>query len=190
MSTFQSSGFRGPRLPKRDLPPETHRINNRILAKEVRVISEAGEQIGIFPIKEALAMAEQAELDLVEVAPQANPPVCKIMDYGKFRYREQKKEAEARKKRSEQETKELRIRYITDVNDLETKIKQARQFLEEGDKVKFTMRFRGREISYLDLGAKKFDLLVERLQDLAVVDERSPVVGRMMFIVFAPAKKK
>lgn len=189
MSTYQGSGFRGS-YPRRDLPPDIHRINNRILAKEVRVISQSGEQLGIFATKEALNMAEQADLDLVEVAPQANPPVCKIMDYGKFKYREQKKEAEARKKRTEQDTKELRIRYITDVGDLETKLKQAREFIEEGNKVKFTMRFRGREIAYLDLGAKKFDLLVERLQDIADVDERSRVLGRMMYIVFAPAKKK
>ena len=189
MSPHFGSGFRRDR-PRRDLPPDAHRINNRITAREVRVISSSGEQLGILPLRDALQMAESTELDLVEVAPQATPPVCRIMDYGKFRYKEQKKEAEARKKRTETTTKELRVRYITDVGDLETKLKRAREFLAEGDKVKFSMRFRGREIAYLNLGAEKFDLIVERLADVAVVDERSPVFGRTMYIVFAPQKKK
>jgi translation initiation factor IF-3 len=156
----------------------------------VRVVSDSGEQLGVLQTREALILAEKAELDLVEVAPTANPPVCRIMDYGKFKYREQKKEAEARKKRTETTTKELRLRYITDVGDLETKLKQAREFLAEGDKVKFSMRFKGREIAYLDLGRQKFDLLVARLSDVATIDERSSTSGRMIHIVFAPSKKK
>jgi translation initiation factor IF-3 len=185
-----NSGFRGPRFPRRDLPPDAHRINHRITAREVRVVSDEGEQLGVMPVRDALVLAERAELDLVEVAPTANPPVCRIMDYGKFKYKEQKKEAEARKKRTETVLKELRVRYITDVGDLETKLKQAREFLDEGDKVKFSMRFRGREIAYLDLGRKKFDQIAERLADIATVDERSPTSGRMIHIVFAPVKKK
>lgn len=181
---------RGPRFPRRDVPPDAHRINHRITAREVRVVSDEGEQFGVMPIRDALSLSEKAELDLVEVAPGANPPVCRIMDYGKFKYREQKKEAEARKKRTETVLKELRVRYITDVGDLETKLKQAREFLDEGDKVKFSMRFRGREIAYLDLGRKKFDSIAERLSDVATVDERSPTAGRMIHIVFAPLKKK
>lgn len=187
MGAFGSSGFRGQR-PRRDLPPDTHRINHRITAREVRVVTDEGEQLGVMPLKDALQIAEQSGLDLVEVAGQASPPVCRVMDYGKFKYREQKKEAEARKKRTEIETKELRIRYITDVGDLETKLKQAREFLEEGNKVKFSMRFKGREAAYLNLGVQKFDTLVERLSDVASIDERSPAVGRMIHIVFAPAK--
>lgn len=195
MASFGNSGFRGGSgyrgfRPRRELPPETHRINHRITAKEVRVISESGEQLGVMTVRDALVAAEKAELDLVEVAPQANPPVCRVMDYGKFKYKEQKKEAEARKKRTEIETKELRLRYITDVGDLETKLTKAREFLEEGDKVKFTMRFKGREVAYLDLGAQKFDMLIERLSDIATVDERSPTSGRLIYIVFAPQKKK
>ena len=133
-------------------------------------------------------MAEEAGLDVVEVSPNATPPVCKLMDYGKFKYKVQKKEAEARKKRSDTTIKELRIRYRTDVGDLETKLKHAREFLAEGDKVKFSMRFRGREIMYQDLGNEKFNELVERLSDVAVVDERSSVTGRQMYIIFAPQK--
>lgn len=173
---------------KKNLPPDTHRINHRITAKEVRLISDSGEQLGVLTLKDALIAAEQAELDLVEVSPNAKPPVCRLMDYGKFKYREQKKEAEAKKKRTEQEVKELRIRYRTDVGDLETKLKHAREFLEEGDKVKFTMKFKGREAAYLDLGREKFDSIIQRLADVSSVDERSPVSGRQIYIVLAPLK--
>jgi translation initiation factor IF-3 len=139
-------------------------------------------------IRDALLRAEGDELDLVEVSPNAKPPVCRLMDYGKFKYKEQKKEAEAKKKRSESTLKELRIRYRTDVGDLETKLKQAREFLAEGDKVKFSMRFKGREIAYVDLGVQKFNEIATRLADVATVDERSPAYGRQIHIVFAPSK--
>jgi len=155
---------------------------------QVRVISENGEQLGVLPTRQALQMAEEAGLDLVEVAPNADPPVCKIMNYGKFKYKEQKKEAEARKHRSETALKELRVRYMTDTADLETKLKKAREFLAEGDKVKFSMRFRGREIMYQDLGVAKLNLIAERLADVAVVDERSPLGGRQISITFAPQR--
>jgi translation initiation factor IF-3 len=135
-----------------------------------------------------MRLAEDAGLDLVEVSPNADPPVCKLMDYGKYKYREQKKEAEAKKKRSETSLKELRIRYRTDTGDLDTKLKKARGFLTEGDKVKFSMRFRGREIMYQDLGVKKFEEIIESLADIADVDERSPVHGRQIYIVLAPTK--
>jgi len=180
---------RGPRFRKPETP-DAHRINGRIIAKEVRVISETGEQLGILQIRDAIAAAEKGELDLVEVSPNTTPPVCKIMDYGKFKYKEQKKAAEAKKNRTETETKELRIRYSTDVGDLETKLKQARDFLEEGDKVKFSMRFRGREIAYINLGIQKFATIAERLSDLATIDEKSPASGRQIHIVFAPLKTK
>lgn len=185
MSTFSS--YRGNRF-KRELPPDTHRINDRIIAKEVRVIAENGDQLGIMSVKDAIAAAEKVELDLVEVSPNAKPPVCRLMDYGKFKYKEQKKEAEAKKKRSEQTLKELRIRYRTDVGDLETKLKQAREFLAEGDKVKFSMRFKGREIMYIDLGRAKFEEIVNRLSDVATVFERSPIQGKQIYIILAPAK--
>jgi len=138
--------------------------------------------------RQALALAEETGLDLVEVAPNSNPPVCRIMDYGKFKYREQKKEAEARKNRSETTLKELRIRYITDSGDLEVKLKKAREFLLEGNKVKFSMRFRGREVMYQDLGAEKFKAIIESLSDISQIDERSPLGGRQIHIVLAPGK--
>ncbi|WKZ57496.1 MAG: translation initiation factor IF-3 [Bdellovibrionota bacterium] len=189
MNTFRRPmPFRGPRRGPPP-PPDAHRINDRILAKEVRVISESGEQLGILPTRTAITMAEEIGLDLVEVAPTSQPPVCRIMDYGKFKYKEQKKEAEAKKKRSEVVIKELRIRYRTDVGDLETKLKQAREFIAEGNKVKFTMRFKGRENMYRNLGIEKFEELIQRLADVAIVDDRSPPVGGQIHITFAPAKK-
>jgi translation initiation factor IF-3 len=179
--------FRG-RPPRHFQPEEAHKINDRITAREVRVVIDGGEQLGILPIRDAIARAESMNLDLVEVAPEAKPPVCKIMDYGKFKYREQKKEAEAKKKRAENVLKELRIRYRTDKGDLDTKLKHAREFLIEGDKVKFSMRFKGREIMYIDLGVQKFNEIIEALADCSVVDERSPTNGRQIHITLAPAK--
>lgn len=154
----------------------------------MRVVIDGGEQLGILSIRDALQKAEELDLDLVEVAPDAKPPVCKIMDYGKFKYREQKKEAEAKKKRTENTLKELRIRYRTDKGDLETKLKHAREFLLEGDKVKFSMRFKGREVMYTDLGLEKFEEIIQALADCSVVDERSPNSGRQLHIVLAPSK--
>lgn len=184
----KSSGPRGGRFNRPIAPPDTHRINEFIIAKEVRVILPDGEQAGILQLRDALQKAQELELDLVEVAPQAKPPVCKILDYGKFKYKEQKKEAEAKKNRTENTVKELRLRYRTDSGDLEVKLKHAREFLAEGDKVKFVMRFKGREAMYIDLGKAKFDQIIERLADVAVVDERSPAAGRQIHITFAPAK--
>jgi translation initiation factor IF-3 len=177
------------RTPAPKVSEDTHRINDKITAREVRVIDDEGEQLGILQIREALTKAEEAGLDLVEVAPMAKPPVCRIMDYGKFKYKEQKKEAEARKKRSEIETKELRIRYRTDSGDLETKLKQARDFLLDGDKVKFVMKFRGREVNYVELGLEKFEEIVQRLQDIATIDDQSPLAGKQIHIVLAPVKE-
>ena len=194
MSTFRPSGgsggggFRGKRFLKPQAPPDAHRINEFITAREVRVIDPAGEQLGVLSIRDAIQKAQDFEMDLVEVAPEAKPPVCKILDYGKFKYKERKKEVEAKKKRVETSLKELRIRYRTDIGDLETKLKQARDFLAEGDKVKFSMRFKGREAMYLDLGREKFELIASRLADVAAVDERSPIAGRQIHIVFSPSK--
>lgn len=185
MATFRK-GRR--RRNVREVPEEAHRINQKIRAPQVRVISDTGEQLGVLDTRKAVSIAEERELDLVEVSPNTDPPVCKLMDYGKFKYKAQKKEAEAKKKRSETSVKELRIRYRTDVGDLETKLKKARDFLGEGDKVKFSMRFRGREIVYLDLGLEKFEEIIADLQDVAEVDERSPARGRQIYIVLAPLK--
>jgi len=172
----------------RPVSPDAHRINERITVPQVRLIADDGEQLGILSTPEAIRVAEERELDLVEVSPNADPPVCKLMDYGKFKYKEQKKEAEARKKRTEMTIKELRIRYRTDSGDLETKLKKAREFLDEGDKVKFSMRFRGREVMYLELGLEKFEEIISKLSDVSTVDERSPARGRQIYIVLAPTK--
>lgn len=189
MKPFAKPAFRGGgRFNRLQTPPDTHRINELITAREVRVISPTGEQLGVLQLRDALQKAQELELDLVEVAPQAKPPVCKILDYGKFKYKEQKKEAEARKNRTETTLKELRLRYRTDIGDLETKLKQARDFLAEGDKVKFVMRFKGREAMYVELGKEKFQQIEQRLADVATVDERSPAVGRQIHITFAPIK--
>lgn len=169
---------------------DEHRINLKIRCPEVRLIGDDGEQLGILPTNEARKIADEKGLDLVEVAPNAKPPVCKIMDYGKFKYREQKKEMAAKKKRSETETKELRIRYRTDKGDLQTKLKQARGFLENDDKVKFSMRFRGREAMYVNLGVEKFNEITEALSDIAIIDEQSKMQGNNIYIVYALDRSK
>lgn len=195
MSTFRSSGFRppgsiqksrGPRQRGPVQPPDKHRINHWIQAREVRVITDDGEQLGVLQLSDALRAAEDRGLDLVEVAGQASPPVCKIMDYGKFKYREQKKENEAKKNRSETTTKELRIRYSTDIGDLETKLKRATEFLEEGHKVKFSMRFKGREAMHVDLGRKKIEVITERLKEIAKIEEQSQLGASFMYVIYTP----
>lgn len=156
----------------------------------MRLVGPNGAQLGIVPLEEALRRAEEAHLDLVEVAPQATPPVCRIMDYGKFKYQQHKKEAEARRKQSITTVKELRLSYRTDVGDLERQIQRAREFLREGDRVKFTLRFRGREMQYQDLGREKLVKVCEALSDIATVDGTPRMEGRMMSVVLAPAVKK
>lgn len=189
MKPFGKPPPRGGMRGKRPLvQPDAHRINEFIQAKEVRVISPTGEQLGVLPIGVALAKAQEFELDLVEVAGQAKPPVCKILDYGKFKYKEQKKEAEAKKNRSETSIKELRLRYRTDTGDLDIKLRQAREFLGEGDKVKFVMRFKGREAMYIDLGKEKLAQIKQALADVAIVDEESSMGGRQIHMTLAPAK--
>ncbi len=154
----------------------------------MRLISESKENLGVVPTSVALERAREAGLDLVMVSQEARPPVCRIMDYGKYKYEIQKREAKARKNATQATTKELRLRYRTDAGDLETKLKHARGFLENGDKVKFTMRFRGREIVYAEAGAEKLDAIVQALSDIATVDERSPARGRVLYVVLAPLK--
>lgn len=165
---------------------EDHLVNEAITAREVRLIDHEGKQVGVVRTIEALRLAEDQGLDLVQVAADANPPVCRILDYGKLKYREQKKTAEARKKNAAQETKELRVRYNTDTHDLETKIRNARKFLDDGDKVKFQMRFKGREVIYQELGNTIFDQIAAELDDVASIDERTPLIGSRMLIGFAP----
>lgn len=179
---------RGPRF----VPPpeETHRINRRIRTPQVRLIGTDGEQIGIVPIDEALRLAEIAALDLVEIAPKAQPPVCRILDYGKFKYQLHKKESEAKKKATVTQVKELRLGYRTDQGDIHRQVTKAREFLEAGDRVKFLLRFRGREMAYQHLGREKLLGVCNALKECAVAEGEPRMEGRMMGIVLAPSRKK
>lgn len=163
-------------------------INEQIRDKEVRLIGEAGEQLGILPVKDAMKLAQEAELDLVKIAPTAKPPVCKIIDYGKYRYELARKEKEARKKQKIIEIKEVRLSPNIDTNDLNTKMGAARKFLEKGDKVKITLRFRGREMAHMSKSRYILDDFAESLKDIAVIDKPSKVEGRSM-VMFLTAKR-
>lgn len=165
---------------------EKHAINEYITAPEVRLIGADGAQLGVVKLRDAISLAEEAGLDLVEVAPEAKPPVCRILDYGKLKYREQKKAAEMRKRSSVHVLKELRVRYNTDTHDLDTKVRSARNFLEEGDKVKFEMRFKGREVVYVELGKEIFGQIKEALKDVGTVEEEAPLLGTRMIMVLVP----
>jgi translation initiation factor IF-3 len=155
-------------------------INEQIRDKEVRVIGEDGEQLGIMPSREALRLAEEAGLDLVKIAPTAKPPVCKIVDYGKFRYEQARKEKEARKKQKIIEIKEIRLSPNIDTNDLNTKISAARKFITKGDKVKITLRFRGREMAHMANSKHILDDFAEALSDIASIEKAPKVEGRSM----------
>jgi len=165
------------------------RINNRIRAPQVRLIDDQGGQLGIVQLREALAIAEERGLDLMEVAPNAVPPVCRIVDYGKFRYEQTKKDREARKNQKQAELKEVRLKPKTDDHDLEVKAKQARKFLLAGDKVKFTVRFRGREIFHPDIGREMLEQMAEELRDVATVEQRPLMEGRALSLMLAPSAK-
>jgi translation initiation factor IF-3 len=181
---------RGPRNRYFPPPEDTHRINRKIRVPQVRLIDANGAQIGVVPIDEALRRAEDAQLDLVEVAPTAQPPVCRILDYGKFKYQLHKKEAEAKRKSSTTTVKELRLGYRTDTGDIERQITRARGFLEVGDRVKFILRFRGREMAYQDLGRQKLLGVCDALKDAASIEGTPRMEGRMMSVILVPSKKK
>lgn len=163
-------------------------INERIRDKEVRLVSETGEQLGIMSSKDALRMAREADLDLVKIAPKAKPPVCKIIDYGKYRYELARKEKEARKKQRKMEVKEVKLSPNIDQNDLNTKANHARKFIERGDKVKVTLRFRGREMAHVNFSKQILDNFCEKLEDIAVVDKAPKMEGRTM-VMFLARKK-
>ena len=163
-------------------------INEQIRDKEVRLIGENGEQLGILPLKDAMQMAQTAELDLVKIAPTAKPPVCKIIDYGKYRYELARKEKDAKKKQKVIEVKEVRLSPNIDTNDLNTKAGAARKFLEKGDKVKVTLRFRGREMAHMSKSKYILEDFAEGLKDIAVIDKPSKVEGRSM-VMYLTAKK-
>lgn len=163
------------------------KINDEITATVVRVIEE-GKQLGILSLGEALSKARKAGLDLVEVAPQADPPVCRIMDYGKYRYQQSKKIQDAKKNQTIVQLKEIRLRPKTEEHDLQVKIRHIRKFLEQQDKVKITMMFRGREIVYTEIGARIMAEIKESLNDVGVVDQQPKLEGRNMVMVMAPKK--
>ncbi|MCD7835881.1 MAG: translation initiation factor IF-3 [Lachnospiraceae bacterium] len=153
-------------------------INEQIRDKEIRLIGEEGQQLGVMSSRDALRMAEEAGLDLVKIAPTANPPVCRIVDYGKYKYEQLRREKEARRKQKTVEIKEIRLSPNIDTNDLNTKVSAARKFLEKGNKVKITLRFRGREMAHMNSSRHILDDFAENLSDIAAVDKAPKVEGR------------
>ncbi len=153
------------------------------------MIGDSGEQLGIVSLHEALAAAEEADLDLVEIAPQAVPPVCRVMDYGKFRFQESKRQHEARKKQKQSQVKEIKFRPRTDDADYQIKLRNILRFLEDGDRAKITLRFRGREMSHPELGMELLNRVEADLQEQGVVEQRPRMEGRQMVMVIAPKKK-
>lgn len=160
-------------------------MNEQIRDKEIRLIGDDGEQLGIMSAKDALKMAKEAGLDLVKIAPTAKPPVCKIVDYGKYRYEQTRREKEAKKKQKTTEVKEIQLSPNIDVNDLTTKANQARKFVEKGNKVKVALRFRGREMAHMATGKEVLDTFFEKLSDVAVVEKPAKLEGRSMIMVLA-----
>ncbi len=163
-------------------------INEQIRDKEVRLIGADGEQIGVMSSKEAYFKAKDAGLDLVKISPNAKPPVCKIVDYGKYRYEQTRKAKEAKKKQKTVETKEIRLSPNIDTNDLNTKVNQTKKFLQKGNKIKVSLRFRGREMAHKDVGREILDSFYDQLKDIAVVDKPAKMEGRSM-VMFLSATK-
>jgi len=161
-------------------------VNWQIRAPEVRVIGHDGKQIGILPLKEAMKLAEEQGLDLVEVAPQATPPVCRIMNYGKYKYQQSKKIQEAKKHQTVIQVKEVKIRPRTEEHDLQFKLRHAKRFLSEGNKVKVSMLFRGREIAHPEMGRELLDRIIAELKDLMVIEQAPRLEGRSMVMLLAP----
>ena len=165
---------------------EGPRVNREINVRSVRLVNPDGDMVGVVSIRDALIAAEDAGLDLVEIAPNADPPVCKILDYGKYKYEQQKKAAEARKKQKIIEVKEIKLRPNIDDNDYEIKMRNARRFIDEGDKVKITMRFRGREMAHQDLGMDVLMRVKDELESVAKVEQLPRLEGRQMIMVVVP----
>lgn len=165
------------------------RINGEITAPEVRLVGSEGEQLGIVKLYDALRQAEDADLDLVEIAPMAQPPVCKIMDYGKFKYQESKKQHEARLKQKQVQIKEIKFRPGTDEGDYQIKLRNLIKFLEEGDKTKITLRFRGREMAHQEIGMAQLKRVEADLAEHAVVEQFPKMEGRQLVMMLAPKKK-
>ncbi|QPH56083.1 translation initiation factor IF-3 [Pontivivens sp. MT2928] len=171
--------------PTRDTGP---RVNDRIRAPEIRLIGADGEQIGVVSPRRGLELAEEAGLDLVEISPNATPPVCKIMDFGKFKYEQQKRESEARKKQKTIEVKEVKFRPNTDTHDYDVKMRNVTKFLGNGDKVKVTLRFRGREMAHQELGRDLLNRVAGDVEGLGKIDNMPKVEGRQMVMMISPVK--
>lgn len=165
-------------------------INARIRAEQVRVIDPEGEQLGIMALDDAMEQAESFGLDLVEVAPNAKPPVCRIMDYGKYKYQQSKRQAEARKKSSKVELKEVKLRPRTDDHDFDTKTRKARSFLEDNNKVKFTIMFRGREITHPEIAREMLERAATVLEEVSTVEQPARMEGRNMTMMLTPSSSK
>lgn len=169
------------RPPKKDGP----RINTEITAEEIRVVGEDGEMAGVMSVAEGIKLAEESGLDLVELSPNAKPPVCKIIDYSKYKYEQQKKASEARKKQKTVDVKEVKIRPGIEDHDYQVKMRNARKFLENGDKVKVTMRFRGREMAHQEIGFNLLKRMIEELADVGKVDLHPKMEGRQIIMVLS-----
>jgi translation initiation factor IF-3 len=169
---------------------KTQRINEEITAPEIRLIGVEGEALGIMSVRQALYLAEEVGIDLVEIAPLAQPPVCRIMDYGKFKYQEQKRQHEQKLKQKQIQVKEVKLRPGTDENDYQIKLRNMIRFLQDGDKVKATLRFRGREMAHQDIGMRQIERIKVDLQDYASVEQMPKMEGRQMVMILAPLRKK
>ena len=169
---------------------KAHRLNEEITVPEIRLQGLEGEQLGIVSVRAALQMAEDAEVDLVEIAPTANPPVCRIMDYGKFKYQEQKRAHEAKLKQKQVQVKEIKLRPGTDENDYQIKLRNMTRFLEEEDKVKVTLRFRGREMAHQEFGMRQLERIKADVDAIGQVEQMPKMEGRQMIMIIAPARKK
>lgn len=167
-------------------------INEQIKASNVLVIGPNGEQVGVKPISDALTLANYAGLDLVMLNPNQDPPVCKVMDYNKYRYEKQKKEKEALKKQkaNNSEVKEFRLSSVIDVGDFETKLKQVTKYLEKGDKIKLSIRFKGRQMAHTELGREVLEKFAARLEDISIIEQAAKLDGRSMTMLLAPKKDK
>lgn len=165
------------------------RVNSAINAREVRLIGDDGEQLGIVSTRAALQAAEEAEMDLVEIAPQASPPVCRLMDYGKHKYREAKKQHEAKMRQKQIQVKEIKFRPATDEGDYQIKLRNLKRFLEEGDKAKVTLRFRGREMAHQEFGVRLLERVRIDLEPFAIIEQMPKLEGKQMVMVLSPKKK-
>ena len=188
--TLTETGDRTIKRSKNDAQKKKNRINDEITAQEVRLIDQDGEQVGIVGLAEAISAAESAGLDLVEIASTSEPPVCRIMDYGKHIFEEKKKRAEAKKKQKQTQVKEIKFRPGTEEGDYQVKLRNLKRFLSDGDKTKVTLRFRGREMAHQELGMELLKRVEQDLEEYGAVEQHPKMEGRQMIMVLGPKKKK